>query len=537
MARKQAKKSFPVLPIALGAIIAAGMIVSWSLVAHIQSEHHQDRARLGAQSRLPEAQAQAPSPAPAPAGAQQPSPVQAVPAVSQPAQVDDIPVAKEQEEQEELPEEVDDAAGEEEGKDAEAAHEEQPEAGGNSNVRIEWKQHRGKSCQGYANDDTTIRTLEASKRACLKNEACVAIECPSDEETQCTLRANTILVPFREADCYEQLEMSPDGKILSVRVHPNYQNLIKEYPFQPVTTQHGQQVNIILVRSHMSQHQIDLYHQHKDEILFLGISSMNDYPLHSEGDHDTTDWVGMFPGFLHMMRNPEKHFPPHVKTLLMSQSDFSLPNYPERDYSKPRKWDFTYSGSDCDVLNDCHGWCGWSKNFSFVREALQVMCSDEFKLKGVLVATKDKSGKHACSIPKACEGKITQTTYLQDQRRYFEYLKESRFAFLPQVHDASPRVSTQALALDVPILMNWYISGGWKYVNETTGEYFHDMSDFKDSLRKILRKSDEKFGYQPRKWVFENYGNEKSGKRLYDFVMTNFGDRVKLPRGTKALLP
>ena len=32
----------------------------------------------------------------------------------------------------------------------------------------------------------------------------------------------------------------------------------------------------------------------------------------------------MFPGFLHMMHNPEEHFPPSVKTLSMSQSDFNI---------------------------------------------------------------------------------------------------------------------------------------------------------------------------------------------------------------------
>merc|ERR1711870_72853 len=97
--------------------------------------------------------------------------------------------------------------------------------------------------------------------------------------------------------------------------------------------------------------------KYKDDILFMGISSMNDYPLHSGRDYDNTDYVGMFPGFLHMMREPEKHFPPHVKTLLMSQSDFSLPDYPARDYSVPRKYDFTYSASDCDVHSDGNGWC------------------------------------------------------------------------------------------------------------------------------------------------------------------------------------
>jgi hypothetical protein len=49
-----------------------------------------------------------------------------------------------------------------------------------------------------------------------------------------------------------------------------------------------------------------------------------------------------------------------------------------------------------------------------------------------------------------------------NQRKYYDYLKKSRFSFIPQIHDASPRVSTQALAHNVPILMNRHISGGWK---------------------------------------------------------------------------
>jgi len=299
-----------------------------------------------------------------------------------------------------------------------------------------------------------------------------------------------------------------------------------------VTTQTGNQVNIILVRAQVNDHQHKLYQKYKDEILFLGISSMNDYPLHQEGE--TFDYLGMFPGFLHMMREPEKHFPPHVKTLLMSQSDFSLPHVPPRDYSVPKKYDFTYSASDCDVAIDGKGWCGWSKNWTFVKEALVLMCG-EYNLKGVLVATKDKAGRKAYTIPESCKGKMIQTTYLAKQQDYFDYLKQSKFAFLPQVHDASPRVSTQALAHDVPILMNYHILGGWKYVNDKTGEFFHDMRDFRKSLDNILKNSEIEGRYEPRKWVMEHFDNRNSGKRLLDFVLTNFGDRVKLPKGTKAL--
>lgn len=404
-----------------------------------------------------------------------------------------------------------------------------PVADSKPKTKIQWKAHPGKSCQNYARGDSTGRSLEASKELCLTMDECAAIECPSGSVNQCTLRAIANCVPYPPADCYEWQEVDEKGNILSAKVHPEYNNLLREYPFQQVTNQFGNQVNIMLVRSQMDAHQTQLYQKYKDEILFLGISSMNDYPL-----NERVNYVGMFPGFLHMMREPEKHFPKHVKTILMSQSDFQLPDFPERDYSVPRKYDFTYSASDCDVESDGQGWCGWSKNWSFVKEALKVMCG-EFQMTGVLVATKNKANTRAYTIPSSCKGKMIQTTYLANQWDYFTYLKQSRFAFLPQIHDASPRVSTQALAMDVPVLMNWYIQGGWKYVNDQTGEFFHDMSDFRESLRKILRNADIPKRYEPRKWVLQNYGNEHSGKRLFDFVTEHFSHRIRLPKGTKKL--
>lgn len=395
--------------------------------------------------------------------------------------------------------------------------------------RIEWRKHESRSCQNYAEEPVTQRDLARSKEACLRVDACVAIECGRGSEHDCTLRAIANLVPYDASDCYEQLEVNQNGVVVSTRVHPEYNNLLKQYPFQQVATQTGNQVNILLVRSQMSREQIELYKKYKDEILFLGISSMNDYPLNEE-----VDYLGMFPGFLHMMHNPEKHFPPHVKTLLMSQSDFNLPQAPARDYSVPKKYDFTYSASDCDVAQDGAGWCGWSKNWSFVKSALGMMCG-EMKLTGVLVATKDKANRRAYTIPESCKGRMIQTTYLAQQGDYFNYLKQSRFAFLPQIHDASPRVSTQALAFDVPILMNYYIQGGWKYVSDQTGEFFHDLSDFRQALDKILKGADTPHRYEPRKWVLDNYDTQNSGKKLLNFVLEHFSDRVKLPKGTKLL--
>jgi len=280
--------------------------------------------------------------------------------------------------------------------------------------------------------------------------------------------------------------------------------------------------------------------KYKDELLFIGISCLEDFPLPPTNPfspkYPADKWVGMFPGFLNMFRNPEKIYPSHVKVLDMSQSDFYLP---EVGPHLPKKWDFTFSGSDQDIgaewESQCVGWSMHCKNWSFAKQALEVMCG-ELGMTGVLVATKDKQNKKRCAIPKSCEGKMLQTTYLERQDDFFSYVRQSRFLFVPQVHDASPRVASQVLALDTPLLMNRNIIGGWKYLNSKTGEFFNDLGDFRESARRLLRNVEAGNVYTPRAWVTANYGTERSGKRFKKWIDDNFQDRVKLPRNTRLLL-
>merc|ERR1711920_383290 len=199
----------------------------------------------------------------------------------------------------------------------------------------------------------------------------------------------------------------------------------------------------------------------------------------------------------------------------------------------------TISGSDQDIgdqmVSECVGWSMFAKNWTFAKQAFDVMCR-EFGMTGVLVATKDKQSVKRCAIPESCEGKLLQTTYIP-QDEFFSYVRQSKFLFLPQVHDASPRVATQALALDTPLLMNRNIIGGWKYVTEKTGEFFNDLSDIRESAQKILRNIEKGGVYEPRKWVTQHFGDTNSGTRLKNWIEENFPDRVKLPDGTRMLFP
>jgi hypothetical protein len=70
-----------------------------------------------------------------------------------------------------------------------------------------------------------------------------------------------------------------------------------------------------------------------------------------------------------------------------------------------------------------------------------------------------------------------------------------------------------------------------------TGEFFHDMYDFRQQLEKIVKNADIPHHYEPQKFVYDTYGDVHAGAKLLAFVMEHFSHRVKLPAGTTLLLP
>lgn len=61
------------------------------------------------------------------------------------------------------------------------------------------------------------------------------------------------------------------------------------------------------------------------------------------------------------------------------------------------------------------------------------------------------------------------------------------------------QVLAEAMCLDVPILVNRNIVGGWKYVADETGEEFSTATEFVEALRR-LRDPVRKARLKPREW-------------------------------------
>jgi hypothetical protein len=308
------------------------------------------------------------------------------------------------------------------------------------------------------------------------------------------------------------------------------------HPFQPVRDEKGRLVNVMLVKSSSGlPEEKAAYEKYKNDILFLGIMSYETFPFPTPNPYaikefEQDEYIDKFPGWLNMYRNPDEIFPNQVKVVQMSQSDFGLPTVhyqKEVDEGKHiTRFDFAYvmSNGGGEFNDECTGWGPQAKNFTFAKEALEAMCG-ELGTTGVLLATRDSWETKACEIPASCKSKVLQTPFVSFNET-MDYFRQSRFLFIPQVYDASPRVVTQAMTLNLPVLMNRNIIGGWKYINDKTGEFFHDMSDLRESLDSIT----ENLGsYEPRKYITANYGNERYGKKFRDFVEEHFSERVQFP--------
>jgi glycosyltransferase involved in cell wall biosynthesis len=92
-------------------------------------------------------------------------------------------------------------------------------------------------------------------------------------------------------------------------------------------------------------------------------------------------------------------------------------------------------------------------------------------------------------------------------------LAQARTLLVPNRLDASPVLLTEALCLDVPVVVNRRILGGWKYVVAETGRFFTDEQDVTDAVAACLRGD-----FATSAWFRTFYGPDNAGRRLAEFL-------------------
>ena len=69
--------------------------------------------------------------------------------------------------------------------------------------------------------------------------------------------------------------------------------------------------------------------------------------------------------------------------------------------------------------------------------------------------------------------------------------------------------------MNIPVLANQNILGGWKYINDATGTYFNTEDDVAEAAIRCLEQS-----AYPRRWFRNHFGPARSTRRLRAFLRT-----------------
>jgi len=297
-----------------------------------------------------------------------------------------------------------------------------------------------------------------------------------------------------------------------------------KWPFINLQDENGENINMLCVRGPIeNKEDIDFFNKSlKKGIKFLGCSSYLSFPgvcLNKHGNcHKSMEFKGKpyyhkdyVLGWAHGFRNPDKYINNNIPKILLSESDF-IDNMKLINDNSNIIYDFAVY---CPKDKECDkGWNHHNKNWDLCKKTIETLCN-KFNQKGILIGRKD------CKIDLENPETLEKVDFL----KYYDFIdkvKQSKFVIIPSFEDSSPRTITEALTMNKPILVNKNILAGWKYVNDKTG-IFYDESDMKDKIDIFLNIINEN-KYEPRKYFYENYGIQISGKQLRDFLKSIYPD-------------
>ena len=205
----------------------------------------------------------------------------------------------------------------------------------------------------------------------------------------------------------------------------------------------------------------------------------------------------------HCFRAPEDHLPAAVPYVFLPLSDFTDPllvSPGSVGATVAHAYDFVYV---CQA-----GWASEQvKGWELARRCLPIL-TGELGLRGLLVGRAEIADLDDLG----CAGRLD----VVDQLPWPELMRRfaaSRFLFVPNGLDPSPRVIAEALLMGTPVLVNRNILGGWHQVNPFTGAFFESEADVASGARRCLTE-----WTSPRRWFAAHLGPLRSGARLAELL-------------------
>jgi hypothetical protein len=295
----------------------------------------------------------------------------------------------------------------------------------------------------------------------------------------------------------------------------------QRHPYRFLKDEKGNTLPIVAITAFFrSDKDKDKYYKFlKNDIKIIGITAYRDFPNKIQDPsedayqrQDDFDYAKNIKSWLYCMRNYNNYgLSSTTNNLLeMSESDFYTA---DSSIHTEKKYDFLYICLKDDDKCSINGWQSSCRNFALALKCFPILC-DQLHLKGLLV------GRVGCGLEEKYKGFIETTDFLP-YHDLQQKMKESRFLFVPNISDASPRVVAECLIKNVPVLMNFNILCGFKYINDQTGEFFTDETNVGNAAQNLLNKLPK---ISPQKWWKDNYSYSKSAVKLRNFLYNSYPD-------------
>jgi len=226
-------------------------------------------------------------------------------------------------------------------------------------------------------------------------------------------------------------------------------------------------------------------------------------------------------------------FPSGINKFLFSESDFCdkilTPAHDPQKNKWKGKYDFVYFSIDSVKGVKCKG--------LHMLEMIYLATS-ELGLRGLVIfyslqgTKKIKSNSVYYEAYKKISSryaKLKNINFIRkkyDQKSLNLIMKAVKFVLVPSIADASPRIITEALVRNVPVVLNSSIYGGWKYIDENTGSFFNGISA-KEYLEKKDNYSSMKISIEKAMQIdksniaahfYRKYGFYNSARRLANII-------------------
>jgi hypothetical protein len=300
------------------------------------------------------------------------------------------------------------------------------------------------------------------------------------------------------------------------------------FPFRYLCDENQKILPIVLVTAFFrdDKHRAMFDEYEANGVKLAGVTAYKSFPRpitdgtgDGETKNDPFDYYGRIKNWFCCFRDPTHYgFDSSHRLIDLSESDYYDAESTEELSKTKKKYDFIYVCLKDDDDNTCPmgGWNAVNRNFNLALKCFPIMLN-EIGLKGLVV------GRVGCGLEKQYgEDKIEVVDFLP-WAEFQQKIRESRMLFVPNIYDASPRVVSESIIKDVPVLMNRQIVCGSKYIQHETGELFTDEHDIRLSLDRLLGKIDS---ISPKKWWLENHSRGKAGKKMRDFLYEEWPEHV-----------